>query len=323
MDRIRSIENNSLFSRQFQEPLRRLWKAVALLLLWTSSCTMAWASDPGQSGLLLSNPYQRGPAPTTAALNAATGPFAIRSLSLSGAGTPGFGSSTVYYPADSSQGQFGLVVLCPGITATKGLYTWLATRVASWGFVVINMNANTTLDFDGARERELEAALSTVATLSQTRSSPLYGRIDVQRRAVIGHSMGGGAALDAGLRDSDLLASVALAPGGVATSASVLTPTRVPTLIVGFDLDTICPPAIFADVYYAELPATLDSAKLLMQGNHLTPTTIGVPGEHDLIATMTVSWLKRFVDDDTRFDSFVQNAGSPLAISYRTQGPDL
>jgi dienelactone hydrolase len=282
--------------------------AASLLVGWGSRTPAAAAS------------FERGPNPTVAALEASTGPFAIGSMAISGA--TGYGGGTVYFPTTAAQGKYGLVVLCPGIGAGSGYYTWLAERVASWGFVVINMDTTSIFDFDSARATEMAAALKQIAALSKVSSTPFYGEVDTTRMAYMGHSMGGGATLDAELTASKTIkAAVPLAPGGTEASTTNLSPIAVPTMIIGFQKDTVVPVAEFASVYYAQLSPSLDSAYLVITGgDHFSPTVIGAANIQNYIGLMTISWLKRFVDEDKRYDKFINKASGPLVTTYKQGG---
>ncbi|GAA5440129.1 hypothetical protein Dcae01_01639 [Deinococcus caeni] len=65
------------------------------------------------------NPFERGPAPTTASLEAKRGPYATTSTSVSRLRVSGFGGGTIYYPTTTSDGTFGAVAVSPGYTATQ------------------------------------------------------------------------------------------------------------------------------------------------------------------------------------------------------------
>jgi len=265
--------------------------------------------------------YQRGPNPTIASLEASSGPFAIGASYISSSQADGYGDATVYYPTKASQGSYGLVVMCPGITATSTLYSWLAQRVASWGFVVINIDTNSVFDFDASRAEQMAAALKQVEALSKTPGTPYYGEVDTTRTAAMGHSMGGGATLDLETQVSSLKAAVPLAPGGTGTSTINLSGIRVPTFIIGFQNDDVVPNNEFSGPYYNELSKSIDSAYLIVTGgDHLSPTSYGSASIHNYIGMMTISWLKRFVDQDTRFSPFINHATGSLVTTWKQNG---
>ena len=72
-----------------------------------------------------------------------------------------FGGGTIYYP--TTAGQYGVVALSPGFTATQTSVAWLGRRLATHGFVVVTINTNSTLDQPASRATQLIAALNYVA----------------------------------------------------------------------------------------------------------------------------------------------------------------
>ena len=256
------------------------------------------------------NPYQRGPDPTSAVLEASRGPFATSSLNVSSLSVTGFGGGVIYYPTDTSQGTFGAVAISPGYTAAWSSISWLGPRIASHGFVVIGIETLTTLDQPASRGRQLLAALDYLVERSTVR-----GRIDATRLAVAGHSMGGGGSLEAASARPSLQAAVPLAPWNTDKIWSEL---QVPTLIVGAEYDSIAPVGTHSEPFYSSIPAAAEKAYLELNGeNHFFPQTVNTP-----TAKQMVAWLKRFVDNDTRYEQFLCPGPSGLAIEeYRSTCP--
>jgi predicted dienelactone hydrolase len=255
------------------------------------------------------NPYERGPAPTVAALDATRGPYAVSQQSVSSL-VPGFGGGVIYYPTTTADGTFGAVAISPGFTATWSSISWLGPRIASHGFVVIGIETNTLFDQPAQRGDELLAALDYLTTTSSVR-----GRVDASRLAVAGHSMGGGGTLEAARDRPSLQAAVPLAPWNLTKSWSGL---RVPTLIIGGESDTIAPVASHSIPFYASIPASAEKSYLeLNNASHFFPQTVNTP-----TGRQAVAWLKRFVDDDTRYDQFICPGPSGSAIDeYRSTCP--
>lgn len=256
------------------------------------------------------NPYERGPAPTNAILEASRGPFATTSYSVSALSVTGFGGGVVYYPTSTSEGTFGAIAISPGYTATWSSLSWLGPRIASHGFVVIGIETNTLLDQPDSRGRQLLAALDYLVQRSAVR-----GRIDASRLAVAGHSMGGGGTLEAAAARPSLQAAVPLAPWNLDKTWSGVT---VPTLIVGGESDTVAPVATHSEPFYNSIPASSEKAYLELNGaSHFFPQSVNTP-----TAKQMVAWLKRFVDNDTRYEQFLCPGPSGLAIEeYRNTCP--
>lgn len=237
---------------------------------------------------------QIGPDPTSSSLNATAGPFSVSTASV--LSPRGFGGGTIYYP--TTAGQYGVVAISPGFTATQSSIAWLGRRLATHGLVVITMNTNSTYDQPSSRAVQLMAALNYVVNSS---SSTVRARVDSSKLAVAGHSMGGGGALIAAENNPTLKASLPLTPWNSTTSFNDV---RVPTLIVGADGDTIASVARHARPFYASLPATTFKAYAELNGaSHFTPNSTNTP-----IGRYGVAWMKRFVDADTRYSPFLCGA---------------
>ncbi|GAB2693069.1 poly(ethylene terephthalate) hydrolase family protein [Thalassiella azotivora] len=238
------------------------------------------------------NPYERGPAPTEGSIEARTGPFRVATESVSSWTARGFGGGTIYYPTDTSQGTFGVVAVSPGFTAGESSIAWLGDRIASQGFVVITFDTNSRYDQPGSRADQLQAALDHV-----TQRSGVRNRVDANRQAVMGHSMGGGGSLEASTERRTLRASVPLTPWHTTKRFTVSTPQ----LIVGAENDSVASVRSHAIPFYENLPSTTSRAYLELDGaSHFAPNT-----SNTTIAKFSISWLKRFVDDDTRYSQFL------------------
>lgn len=236
-----------------------------------------------------------GPNPTPAFLNATSGPLSVSTANVSSL-VRGFGGGTIYYP--STSGRYGLIAISPGFTATESSVAWLGRRLASHGFVAIVINTNSTLDQPRSRATQLMAALDYAANGA---SSTVRSRIDAARRAVAGHSMGGGGTLIAAEDNPGLKAAIPLTPWNTTTSFGGV---RVPTLIVGADGDTIASVAAHARPFYASLPSSTFKAYAELNGaSHFTPNSTSTP-----IGRYSVAWAKRFIDGDTRYSPFLCGA---------------
>ncbi|WP_028812047.1 dienelactone hydrolase family protein [Streptomyces flavidovirens] len=239
------------------------------------------------------NPYERGPAPTTASIEAPSGPYAVSRTAVSSLGVTGFGGGTVYYPTSTSDGTFGAVAVSPGFTASQSSIAWLGPRLASQGFVVFTIDTLSRYDQPGSRGRQLLAALDYL-----TERSTVRGRIDSSRLGVMGHSMGGGGSLEAAKSRPSLQAAIPLTGWNTDKTWPEI---QTPTLVVGADGDTVAPVASHSEPFYESLPSSLDKAYLeLNNATHYTPNS-----SNTTIAKYSISWLKRFIDNDTRYEQFL------------------
>ncbi|MFE6610466.1 alpha/beta hydrolase family protein [Amycolatopsis sp. NPDC057786] len=256
------------------------------------------------------NPYERGPDPTESSIEASRGSFAVSQTSVSSLAVTGFGGGTIYYPTSTAQGTFGAVAISPGFTATQSSIAWMGPRLASQGFVVFTIDTNSIYDQPDSRGDQLLAALDYLTQRSTVRS-----RVDSTRLAVAGHSMGGGGSLEAAQDRPSLQAAVPLAAWNTQKSWSSL---RVPTFIIGGESDSVAPVSSHSIPFYTSIPASSEKAYMeLDNASHFFPNTANTT-----MAKYTLSWLKRFVDNDTRYEQFLCPAPDDRTISdYRDTCP--
>ena len=277
--------------------------------LSTSALLLVGATAP--TAQAAANPFERGPAPTTSSIQAPLGPFAIASATVSRSSMSGFGGGTIYYPTSTTEGTFGAVAVSPGFTASQSSISWLGPRLASQGFVVITIDTLSTLDQPDSRGTQLLAALDYVRNTSSVRT-----RVDGTRLGVMGHSMGGGGSLAASRTRPALQAAIPLTPWH---STKSWTSVRVPVMIIGAENDTVAPVSSHAEPFYTSLSAAPEKAYLeLNSATHSAPTSANTT-----VARYSIAWLKRFIDDDTRYEQFLCPAPSPsnLIQEYRDTCP--
>lgn len=258
--------------------------------------------------------YQRGDVPSTAELESRRGPYSVRTIRVSRL-VSGFGGGTIYYSTESGGGQ-GIIAVVPGYLSLETTIQWWGPRLASWGFTVITMDTNTIYDQPTSRASQLSAALNYVINKGNDSRSPLYGLVDPNRTGVIGWSMGGGGALELSTR-RNIKATIAQAPWhvGAGTFARISTPT----MILACQLDAVAPTAIHAEAFYNVIPRTTSKAYFEVRaGSHFCANT-GYPNT-DIIGRNGIAWMKRFIDNDTRYNQFLcgPNFESDFRISkYR------
>lgn len=237
--------------------------------------------------------FERGPDPTSTSIEATRGTFAVSQYSVSDLASRGFGSGTVYYPTSTTQGRFGVVAISPGYTASESTIAWLGPRLASFGFVVITFNTNSRYDQPGARGDQLLAAIDHVIADSRTAS-----RVDATRQAVVGHSMGGGGTLEAAVTRRSLEATVGLTPWN---TDKTWPEVEAAALQIGAENDSVAPVSSHAVPFYNSTTRAERRAYLELDGaSHFAPNT-----SNTTIAKYTLSWLKRYVDDDVRYEQFL------------------
>ena len=280
--------------------------------------TPVWALVTGAllvGALILGSPipagaeteFRRGPDPTEATVTAAVGPFATASTSVP-ASVAGFGGGVIHYPTTTAQGTFGAVAVAPGFLGSSANYTWMGPRIASQGFVVFLINTDSRYDRPPSRGDQLLAALDYLVTSSSVRC-----RIDATRLAVAGHSMGGGGTLEAATDRPSLQAAIALQPWH---TTKTWPNVQVPTMVVGAEDDTTAPVATHAEPFYTSMTAAPEKAYLeLNDADHRVSTAGNVTQ-----AKFMIVWLKRYVDNDTRYEPFICPTPAPSSTIEEYRG---
>lgn len=289
----------------------RILVAAAILTTTTimgAATTASAAVDPSTTA---TNPYQRGPAPTADGVGG-VGPFPISYIDVPTENGPRFGGGRIFYPRDTGQGTFGVVAVSPGGGSVQASVGWLARRLATHGFVTMAISNVANDDNAPERGQQLQAALEHLTTEAP---AEVRRRVDTSRLAVAGHSLGGGGALFAARSTPTLKAAFAMAPWSVVSNWSGV---GVPTMLVGGSKDKTAPVGNFAVPMYQGLPNSTHKAYAeLADADHLTFT-----GPTPLVSTLAVSWVKRFVDGDTRYTQFLcPGPNGDKVAQYRSNCP--
>jgi dienelactone hydrolase len=262
------------------------------------------------------NPFQRGPAPTPQSVTQQRGPFTPQQVAVTGSATLGFNRGTVYYPQQTNQGRYGAIAVIPGFISPEALVAWTGPFLASNGFVVMTIEPFSGFDNPESRASQLDAALRFLRSAAAPQA--VRDRIDTTRVGAMGHSMGGGGALELARRGQTpgLEAIVPLQPWFLFPNFSGV---RVPSLQVGVSDDFIAPPGSNAEVFYQQIPASSEKAYLeVSAGSHFLGNVFNVEQ-----ARSTLAWMKRYIDNDTRYSQFLcPGPSGGLVAEYRQTCPD-
>ncbi len=258
------------------------------------------------------NPYARGPNPTTASLEASRGPFAYSTFTVTR--PSGFGAGTVYYPTNAG-GTVGAIAIVPGFLARQSSINWWGPRLASHGFVVITIDTRSTFDQPDSRSTQQMAALRQVVALNGTSSSPIYRKVDTTRLGVMGWSMGGGGTLISARNNPTLKAAAPQAPWN--SSTTNFSAVTVPTLIFACESDTVAPVNRHASPFYNSMTRNSKQYLEINNGSHSCANSGN--SNQALIGKKGVAWMKRFMDEDTRYTPYAcSNPNSTRLSDFRT-----
>jgi dienelactone hydrolase len=238
------------------------------------------------------------PNPTVQSLEATNGPLSTATYTVPN--PSGYRAGTITYPA--AAGSYPGIVLMPGYQGTQSNLSWLAPRLASWGFVVVNVDTNTLNDDPNSRGTQIRAAGTQLVNLSNAAGNPVSGKVN-GTLGVAGHSMGGGGTMVALRDDARFRAGAPLAPYHPAGSfAGVRKPT--------FFLTCASDPVANGDRYAKPWYNTMSRAEKLyieVPGDHLCPMTGS--GNKAKQGKWLVSFFSRWLRDDVRFTPFL--CGTP------------
>ena len=145
--------------------MRRPWTVFIAIAALAAAIAMVFVRQSHHAAIAVTpsaaHAATNGPDPTVSSLRASAGPYSLSRTVYADGATPGFGAATVFAPAGAPAGQtFGVVAFAPGWTENSSSVSWLAQKVASYGFVTIAFNVNNTFtDFPASRANQLLAAL--------------------------------------------------------------------------------------------------------------------------------------------------------------------
>jgi len=271
-------------------PASRLGRVATLTKLALAGAVAAGSIAAASPGQAAANPFERGPAPTQQSIER-DGPYQVDTYAT-GSGLPGFAGGRIYAPRTTTGETFGAVAIVPGFVSSWESMQWIGPRLASHGFVVIGIDTITPVDLPTERGQQVDAGLRFLLNFPQTRS-----RVDPTRTAIGGWSMGGGGSLQHARNRSDYKAVVAFAPWNL--EVKDMSAVRVPALIIGDQFDELAPNAEHAQPFYDTISAEKAFVSIAWTDHFYVWNPNRIQG------SMTLSWLKRYVDGDTRYTPFL------------------
>jgi hypothetical protein len=174
--------------------------------------------------------------------------------------TNGLSSFTEYLYVPSTPGPHPVVNFAPGLQQPAAAYKSYATRLASYGIVVLTRDDPGILAASSGVASDIEYVVGTwLPAQGTTASSALFGKVDTTHVGLAGHSRGGEATLLAA--EGTLLGKVnawfGIDPVDSSVDDTVQASTNlgsigIPTTYLGAGVSTSCCPA--GDNYQGPLP---------------------------------------------------------------------
>ena len=238
----------------------------------------------------------------------------------------------IWYPTNGTA-PYAAVVFIPGYNDTYtsapetvqiggktvvevDLLQW-AKFLASHGFVVMFIDPKDRAASPNTRSIALSQAVDALAAENTRTASPLFGRLLVNKIAVMGHSYGGaGALLAAGVGNSHIAAAVGLSP--VSSSANPYGADHVPSLVI----------SAVGDPYESDFPQQYNTipsttTKLLanfkrntVEWNSMHAVAMIPLGTHTTdpeVARLGLSFLEVYLYGDMRYQPFLVDDSANLA----------
>jgi triacylglycerol lipase len=213
-----------------------------------------------------------------------------------------FAVGTIYYPANAPE-PVGGVAVAPGFTEMQRHIDWWGPRLASHGYAVLILDTNERREQPDLRASALMAAVRVLRDENGRRGSPLFGKVDASKMAIMGHSMGGGGTLLAANEHSaELRAAIPFTPWEPVADLSGVT---VPTLVMAGSADRIAPVADHAWRHFNLIPESTTKVYMEVDGgdHYIADSTRGA--DLPTVGRYAIAWLKLYVDGDERYRDFI------------------
>jgi dienelactone hydrolase len=196
----------------------------------------------------------------------------------SGGGTGRQIQTEIYYPANTAgdnvataSGQFPVITFGHGFAMAWDAYTNIWQRYVAKGYILAFPRTEGGLvpsPSHGDFGNDLKQVSDKMLALNSNSSSILYNKV-LQKAAIMGHSMGGGASFLAAANNTNIQTVIGLAPAETTPSAISAAPNvNVPALVFSGSADGVTPPADHHIPIYQGLTSTCKSFVSITGGAH-------------------------------------------------------
>ena len=210
-----------------------------------------------------------------------------------------FADVMVFYPLTLSFDRpNGAIAFSPGFRAAADNYEWWGPALASLGYNVFILNTNEPTDGLADRTAALAALVDFIKAENANPDSPVANKIDEEKIALMGHSMGGGAALAVAQElGAEIAAVVPLSPycceAGASFEGDYATVTA-PALVIASAGDEVAPPPAHARLLYDSLGSEDKVYMEFAAGDHFIVADGGP--EHETMGRIALAFLKAYLD---------------------------
>ncbi|MBM3430233.1 MAG: T9SS type A sorting domain-containing protein [Bacteroidetes bacterium] len=196
----------------------------------------------------------------------------------SGGGTGRQIQTEIYYPSTTAgdnvavaSGQFPVITFGHGFAMAWDAYTNIWQRYVNRGYILAFPRTEGGLipgPSHGDFGTDLKQVSDKMLALNSNTSSIFNGKI-LQKAAIMGHSMGGGASFLAAANNANIETVIGLAPAETTPSAIAAAPNvSVPALVFSGSADGVTPPADHHMPIYQGLNSTCKSFVSISGGAH-------------------------------------------------------
>ncbi len=220
-----------------------------------------------------------------------------------------FDNAMVFYPLTLSfDPPNGAEAFMPGYRASAAAYEWWGPTLASLGYSVFILETNSPTDSLAARTDALKATVEFIKAENRNMESPVANKIDPEKIALIGHSMGGSAALRAALELGDTIKAViplalyCCEPGE--SFSGDYSNISASALVIASSADEVAVPAEHARLVYE----SIGSSKIYIEfadGDHAFVSNSGV--EKATLGRFVLAFLKATLDDRLNLGDVLSN----------------
>ncbi len=246
---------------------------------------------------------------------------------------------TIYYPAVAAgadqvvaTGTFPTLIFGHGFVMTVSAYAYIGQHYAAIGYIVALPSTEGGISPNHGRFGEDLAFVSNAFQGLGTDAASIFNGHVAPASALMGHSMGGGAAMLGASGNSTIQAVVVLAPAETTPSAiAAAAQISVPTLIFAASEDCVTPIAQHSQPMYDATGASCKAFVNILGGGHCyfgdsSPTcslgeltcgpnlTVSRGEQHQAVLDVADLWLERFLIGTT--EAYITLADT-LATSTR------